>query len=95
MLPYLVGTKVGVPVGCDEGMPDVGVTVGRLVSPGLVGRDVVGTFDGIEVGLLEVGNDVGACTNITGVVTTTAVLTSEIESNPGPARRTSALYTLE
>lgn len=46
-------------VGCREGV-GVGGIVGGLVSPGLVGREVVGAGDGKGVGGDDVGMEVGA-----------------------------------
>lgn len=61
-----VGSPVGVDVGSAEGREvgwlEVGAGVGRFVSPGRVGREVVGALDGTEVGAEEVGMEVGALT---------------------------------
>jgi hypothetical protein len=42
------------------GLLDVGFPVGRLVSPGSVGCEVIGDIDGRDVGEVDVGFEVGA-----------------------------------
>jgi hypothetical protein len=59
----------------------VGIAVGRLVSPGCVGCDVVGYFDGLEVGAEEVGIEVGALTNTNSPTRTSGLRIKCIVSN--------------
>ena len=56
------GRNVGKLEGRLVGRLDVGDLDGGFVSPGCVGREVTGEKDGYEVGLLDVGIDVGAGT---------------------------------
>lgn len=46
--------------GTVVGTLDVGYAVGGFVSPGTVGLEVVGDFEGREVGADDVGIEVGA-----------------------------------
>ena len=55
-----VGREVGRLVGQLDGRLEEGVSVGLLVSPGLVGREVTGADEGAAVGDPLVGIEVGA-----------------------------------
>jgi hypothetical protein len=87
---WRVGVSVGLPDGRLVGLDVIGLHVGWLVSPGRVGLDVTGTWDGLEDGALDVGLDVGAWINRAGADTIAAERTSDIEFNPGPSNNCSA-----
>ena len=55
-----MGLHVGFPDGRLVGLDVVGLHVGWFVSPGRVGLDVTGAWDGLVDGAVEVGFDVGA-----------------------------------
>lgn len=59
----------------------MGYEVGGLVSPGRVGREVVGAFEGRDVGAEEVGMDVGALMYVKSPMRTSGLRIKCIVSN--------------
>jgi hypothetical protein len=79
------GREEGTTVGVTEGRTLSGSSVGLFVSPGLVGREEMGLNEGREVGLDDVGVDVGAFTYDTFDDIIVAERKVDSEFCPGPS----------
>ncbi len=86
---------VGLLVGNDDGRLVEGRDEGNDVSPGFVGRVVIGELVGEEVGTLLVGIDVGADTSIKGAIIIIIFRTEYIEALASLVRNVGTFISID